>query len=634
MIGLGQGGGNIASEFYRRGYRALAFNTANTDLASLEPGGVYPAMPDDRRIYIGLDGYDGAGADPAYGKECIRENAERIRNTVIKQAGNADVVLLAAGLGGGTGSALSELINILKNDNLPLLAMMTLPTEGESGIHKVNAVKAINELVDAKVLGWIFVDNSRIASLNPDVSVVDYYAHINGQIASPLDALNCMNSRENLKAIRSFDGEDFRKLLLSGGVLNYGVASVPNISTEEVVGTIRDCVEASELMPSGFDMTKLSYLGVVIEASEQALASTPISVLDEINEHLKAETEGSAVYSGIYRSSEEGQTTLRLICATQSLPHRIRQILADAKKEGSVLGEKLREELPTLELGEIEDFELFRQTPRTRASERPSKQPQGRPRQGPMTHSSQGAIDDVIAAEGMKSPISSEIETTDGVNRRELNPASPDPRVIKRRPMRPTPPQGAPLGQGQRPAPPQRSIPTPGPSQAAQSKRAPQPPPADDEDEEDDESTGRPEMGTEEIDVVAELALAQDVIAQNVQTQDVDKTGSDLAAISRGRRTGGNPRVPPVPPNTGEIPKPEVYDRLVAEFRGAKHQRARDEVVRRLEEDSISEHTVVRYYAVEAMTKVGREVFGTALLAATEDENEAVRALAVESLRR
>lgn len=52
------------------------------------------------------------------------------------------------------------------------------------------------------------------------------------------------------------------------------------------------------------------------------------------------------------------------------------------------------------------------------------------------------------------------------------------------------------------------------------------------------------------------------------------------------------------------------------------------------EEDSASEHTVIRYYAVEAMSKLGREVFGSALLAATEDENEAVRAIAVEALRR
>ncbi|MCK6552231.1 hypothetical protein L6R52_40750, partial [Myxococcota bacterium] len=417
VVGLGQAGGNIAAEFFRRGYRALALNTAQTDLVALEPGGVYPTLPADRRLYIGIDGYDGAGADPAYGRECIAEHSERIRNAILKQASQADVVIVAAGLGGGTGSSIAELIKVVKSEELPIVALVTLPTEGESGIAKVNAVRAINELVDAPLLGWIFVDNARIGDLNQDISVVDYFAHINGQIASPIDALNRLNDRDDIKAIRSFDGEDFRKLILSGGVLNYGIATLPNITTEEVVGTIRDAIEASELMPAGFEMSRLSYLGIVIEASESVLAGTPISVFEEIHEQLKKETGGAAVYHGLYRSSEEGTPTLRLIAATQGLPSRMRQILADAKREGSKLGEKIREELPTLELGEIEDFELFRTT---------GNNPSSRPRRT----QSPRAIDaaDAVVSSGPQG----ESPTEDGVLRKELGQDSriADPRPV------------------------------------------------------------------------------------------------------------------------------------------------------------------------------------------------------------
>lgn len=588
VIGLGQAGGNLASEFFRRGYRALAFNTAQTDLAALEPGGVYPVMPSERCIYIGLDGYDGAGADPVYGRQCITENAERIRDTVMKHAAPADVVILAAGLGGGTGSALNEMVKVLSAEDLPLLAMMTLPTEGESGIAKVNAVKAINELVDAPLLGWIFIDNARIAALNPDVSIVDYYAHINGQIASPLDALNRLNDRETLRAIRSFDGEDFRKLLLAGGVLNYAVAELPSITTEEVVGTIRDAVEASEQMPGGFDMTRLSFVGVVIEATEAVLAATPISVFEEIDELLKSETHGAAVHNGIYRSSEEQPTTLRLICATQSLPHRIRQILADAKREGMVLGEKISQQLPTLELGEIERFELFRSSPRNRPSDRPRRAAASR---------AVGAIDDPVEHAG--GPGSLEPPTEDGVQRKDLSSAphrAQAPRVVRRR------------------------TPNPSTSRGADPEKATFRDPS--EEETDQRTSG---VGTREIDLPARVDVESRPHASDPNLTDLkDSDGS-----ARTRRRG-----PPPPPDTGELPSPEIYDRLVADFRQAKLQRAREEVARRLEEDSISEQTVVRYYAVEAMSKLGRDVFATALLAATEDENEAVRAIAIEALRR
>lgn len=83
-----------------------------------------------------------------------------------------------------------------------------------------------------------------------------------------------------------------------------------------------------------------------------------------------------------------------------------------------------------------------------------------------------------------------------------------------------------------------------------------------------------------------------------------------------------------------ELPTPETYDRMVSDFLHSRDSSAREQIFRRLEEDSSAEQTVIRYYAVEAMAKLGREVFGGVLLRATEDENEAVRAIAVEALRR
>ena len=107
VIGLGQGGGNLAAEFGRRGYRAMALNTARSDLSALASLGTtrHPGLGEAQRLYIGIDGYDGAGADLNYGRQCVAESAERIREAVARHTEGADVVLLTAGLGGGTGSA-------------------------------------------------------------------------------------------------------------------------------------------------------------------------------------------------------------------------------------------------------------------------------------------------------------------------------------------------------------------------------------------------------------------------------------------------------------------------------------------------------------------------------------------------
>jgi len=102
VLGLGQAGGNIAAEFHRRGYRALAFNTAKPELASLP-------LPDAQRIHTGIEG-GGPGTDVEHGRECLTAHAERIRAAAAERAAGADVVVVAAGLGEGIGSCAPDLV--------------------------------------------------------------------------------------------------------------------------------------------------------------------------------------------------------------------------------------------------------------------------------------------------------------------------------------------------------------------------------------------------------------------------------------------------------------------------------------------------------------------------------------------
>lgn len=576
MVGLGQAGGNLATEFFRRGYPALALNTAQTDLNSLDPGGVYPSLPGERRLYIGLDGYDGAGMDPDYAAECIRENAHQIREAVLRESEGADALFLTAGLGGGTGSALNQLVETLKDEGLPMVGLMTLPMDSESGIVKVNAVRAINQLVDAPLDGWVFVDNARISKLNQDVSIVDYFAHINGRIAAPLDELNALNEREDLAAIRSFDGEDFRKLLLAGGVLSYNVLELPKLGTEAILSAVRSSLESGELMPSGFDLDSVAYLGLVIEAGEEELSQVSIGAFEEVEERLKAETQGAALYRGIYRTEgSKRPPLLRVIASTQSLPHRIREILSDAQREGLAIRDKLQEQLPTLELGELANLELFRPSARGRASERPR-----RPRRS-------------------EAPSARERTEMEALQQEIVQPRRPAAsKIAKRAPNRPNGP-AAPAAPARVPMGARRPPAAPPPRE--RSTREPIVPP----------SAHLPEDGG---------SISEDETSDGVDL-------SDLVAQTRD----------PVSVDLSSEATPEgaeAYVQLVHDYRQSRDDTTRRTIAERLERDGMSPHTVVRYYAVEAMSKLGREAFADALLSATEDENEAVRAMAVEALRR
>jgi cell division GTPase FtsZ len=490
-VGLGQAGGNLAAEFARRGYRALALNTASTDLSTLSSSGL--SLPEDQRLYVGVDGHDGAGSDVNYGRQCISAHAGKIRERVSEHAAGADVVLLTCGLGGGTGSAIVELVKVLEDLQLPLLVLATLPSSHESGIAKVNAIRAVNDLVKEHLLGWIFVDNSRLAEAHGSVTLDRYYAEINKVIAEPIDNFNHLNERKTVTPIRTLDGEDLRSLLLSGGLLNFGVRQMGKLTTESVIEAVRECVQFSPIMPQGFSLETVSYLGLVLEAPDSILSSTPFSFFEQISEQLKDETGGGAIYLGVYRDEQAQQATVRLICSSQSLPEGVREMVSVARREGAQLRDKLAQTLTGLDLGEIEEYELFRSSPGTIRRPRIAEQPGGRKSMRPSA-------------------------------------AAPEPKSA----------------------------------------------------------------------------------AQNA-----------AAAAS----------VPPPSSPSGVTADRETYDQMVREYKNSSSEDVRKRVLDRLDADRRSENSLVRYYAVRAMTKLDPTLFADALQAATQDEDATVRAIATKALQ-
>jgi cell division GTPase FtsZ len=361
-VGLGQAGGNLAAEFFRRGYRALAFNTATTDLRSL--GLAEIRLPEELRFYIGLESYDGAGSDMAYGRECIRTHAAEIRDHVAAHTADADLLLVTAGFGGGTGSAVTELTQALAELSIPMVVLATLPTEFESGIAKVNAARALSELVKQRGIGSILIDNSRLAHQHGEVSYDRYYGRINRMIVEPIDAFNRLNSRADVSSIRSLDGEDYRTLLVSSGILNFSTATLTRLSGVAMMDALRGGLIASDIHVEGYHLEDVSYLAMVIEAPEHLLSDTAFSVFEQWSEHLKAETGGAGIYLGVYRTSAaQAHATVRLLASSQTLPDGVQEMVTQAKREGGQLQTKLQQVPSELALGEIEQFELFRTGP-------------------------------------------------------------------------------------------------------------------------------------------------------------------------------------------------------------------------------------------------------------------------------
>ena len=96
VIGVGGGGNNAVNRMVEEGVEGVEFYVANTDLQVLKRSPVKNKIELGRDLTKGL----GAGGEPEIGKKAALESEADIRQVLE----GADMVFIAAGMGGGTGT--------------------------------------------------------------------------------------------------------------------------------------------------------------------------------------------------------------------------------------------------------------------------------------------------------------------------------------------------------------------------------------------------------------------------------------------------------------------------------------------------------------------------------------------------
>jgi len=356
VVGLGQCGGNFANEFARMGYPAMALNTSTTDLKDLD------SIPAEYKVHIGYAGRNGAGKDRRLGLKSLQSHKEKVLQHARTIARKAEVLLLVGGMGGGTGSNLGDLVNMLAPVGLPMSCMVTVPTESESGITKVNAVYGINNLTRSTLGNLIIIDNAKILKIFPDATIADFYRRANQLVVRTLTEFNSTANEMKSISIRSFDSEDFRKVFLSGGVIVFGATSIKaddHVTDDLIFSRMRQIWDSSGLLAEGIDYTSASLAAVVMYAPEQVLAKSSASALEKLANTIKSHTQGAAVYTGIYQTKEPGPVRIYTMLGRLALPNRMINLMSQAAAEGQHLTSKVRKKAPTLDLSEIESMEFF-----------------------------------------------------------------------------------------------------------------------------------------------------------------------------------------------------------------------------------------------------------------------------------
>lgn len=165
VVGVGGAGCNAITCMVREQIRGVEFIAMNTDAAHL---GITEAPI---RIFLGekLTRGLGAGGDQNVG----RRSAEETREEIKKALAGADMVFLAAGMGGGTGTgSIAVVAEMAKEMGALTIAIVTKPFSFEGNRRMNIAEEGISQLLP-KVDTLIIVPNDRLLELSDKKTSVD-----------------------------------------------------------------------------------------------------------------------------------------------------------------------------------------------------------------------------------------------------------------------------------------------------------------------------------------------------------------------------------------------------------------------------------------------------------------------------
>jgi len=224
VVGIGEGGANAVEAMIRAGMKGADFVVLNTDTRALARSSARTRISMGK----GVTGGHGAGGDVAVGEAAARDAADEIGMALE----GSQLVVLTAGLGGGTGSgALPAVAEIARNLGALTIAVVTQPFAFE-GARRRSAAEHAAKALASKVDAVATIPNDRVREVMPgDVTVEDAFRSIDDVMQRSVGEmleLIAAPGRINL------DFADVRAVLRGGGAaaVGFGRASGENRAVE------------------------------------------------------------------------------------------------------------------------------------------------------------------------------------------------------------------------------------------------------------------------------------------------------------------------------------------------------------------------------------------------------------------
>ena len=225
VIGVGGGGCNAIDNMVKSGVKNVEFICANTDAKALSRNKAHHLLQLGHGLTRGL----GAGSQPEVGKKAAMEDREKIA-ALLK---GTDMLFIASGMGGGTGTGAAPVIaDIARSLNILTVGVVTKPFSYEGDKRKKTAESGIAEL-KKYVDSLIVLPNEKLLSeLDEDVSMRSAFAAADDVLKGAV-----LGITEVIKTpgVISLDFADVKTVMSGRGLAMMGSSSStngPNRATE------------------------------------------------------------------------------------------------------------------------------------------------------------------------------------------------------------------------------------------------------------------------------------------------------------------------------------------------------------------------------------------------------------------
>ncbi len=321
VIGVGGGGGNAINTMVDNRLQGVEFITANTDKQALNQSRADVCLQIGPSITKGL----GAGADPEIGEQAANESIDEIADSLK----GSDMVFIAAGLGGGTGTGAAPVVAKASREVGALtVAVVTKPFHFEGKFRMRNAEQGWDEL--RKYADTIItVPNDRLLSLMQKNSKLSDMLAMADKVL--LQAVKGITDLINVAGLMNADFADLRTVMREVGpaIMGTGSAVGENRATEAA----NRAIDNQLLEDVGIDGAR--GLLINISASEESFAMAEFMEASALIQD-KVDDDAKVVIGALYDDSlgDELHVTVIATGVGESVPEKktLVQVEIPAKK--------------------------------------------------------------------------------------------------------------------------------------------------------------------------------------------------------------------------------------------------------------------------------------------------------------